>query len=360
MSLEFSASVTLGGFRFEAAFDVRNEIVVLFGHSGAGKSVTLQMIAGLIPPVDGRIVIDDQVVFDHAHRINVPPQLRTTGYVVQDLALFPHMSVVENVAFGISGSKGDRRTRASKLLGTLGLDGCEDRRPRSLSGGQQQRVALARALGRGAKLLLLDEPFSALDESLRANLRRELLRLRAEMGLSIVFVTHDLREAHLLADRIAVFDDGRLLQFDTRDTVFKRPASRRVAELTGVANILRGTVVVAADGRIRVRCEGFELNCVQPQAQCEEGDAVDIAFRAERVVLRRAVPAVAPGQNVFAAEIIEEFAYGTGHTLRMRLAGTETVLDAELSARPYEVLHVAGRRAWTIELPAEDLHVMPR
>ena len=359
MSLEFSATTKLGDFQFEAAFEVRNEIVVLFGHSGAGKSLTLQMTAGLITPERGRIAIGGEIVFDADRGINLSPQRRTTGYVVQDLALFPHMTVAQNVAFGIAGRKVETTRQVTELMTTLGLEGYADRLPRSLSGGQQQRVALARALGRGANLLLLDEPFSALDESLRTNLRRELLRLRADMGLSIVFVTHDLREAHLLADRIAVFDEGRLLQFESRDTVFRHPASRRVAELTGVANILGGIVVAEGAGHVRVRAGPLELVCAQARPQFVPGRAVDVAFRAERVVLRRGVAAETPGENVFAAEIVEEFAYGSGHTLRMRLVGTEILLEAELAARPYEVLGGAARRLWTVELPPADLHVMP-
>jgi molybdate transport system ATP-binding protein len=227
VTLEFDASLRLGDFSYEGAFSAREEILVLFGHSGAGKSVTLQMIAGLLAPSFGRIVIDSQTVFDSGAKINVRPQDRQVGYVVQDLALFNHLTVRKNIEFGLPPEASPSRVDA--LIAMLGLGGLENRRPRSLSGGQQQRVALARALAREGRLLLLDEPFSALDESLRSSLRRELLRLRHELGLTIVFVTHDLREAHLLADQLAVFDQGRLLQVGPRETVFRRPRARRVA-----------------------------------------------------------------------------------------------------------------------------------
>ncbi|MGH2611400.1 MAG: ABC transporter ATP-binding protein, partial [Tepidiformaceae bacterium] len=192
MTLDFRATLQLGSFNYEAALSAAGEILVLFGHSGAGKSVTLQIIAGLLRPDSGRIVVDGRCVFDSATGANVAPQDRHVGYVVQNLALFDHLTVRQNIAFGLP-----RRappSRVDELMAMLGISQLEKRRPRTLSGGQQQRVALARALAREGRLLLLDEPFSALDESLRSSLRRELLRLRRELGLTIVFVTHDLRE----------------------------------------------------------------------------------------------------------------------------------------------------------------------
>jgi molybdate transport system ATP-binding protein len=359
VTIDFSASLRLGAFDYRAEFAAADEILVLFGHSGAGKSVTLQAIAGLLRPQEGRIALDGRVVFDSAARIDRPPQARNTGYVVQDLALFPHMTVAANVAFGVPDrSARDRRVR--ELLGTLQIAELAERKPRSLSGGQQQRVALARALARDARILLLDEPFSALDEALRSSLRQELLRLRAELGLTILFVTHDLREAHLLADRIAVFDGGRILQIDPRETVFRRPRSRRVAELTGVANILAGTVRSATAERVTVEVAGAALECVRPEGfACTPGTAVDIATRAERVILRRRVHDE-PVANTVEATIVEEFAYGSTHTLRFRPNGSGPALEVELAARPYEVLHVATQKTWTLELPPEDLHVMAR
>ena len=358
MSLEFRAATRLGAFDYEAAFAAQQEIVVLFGHSGAGKSVTLQIAAGLMKPRSGRVVIDGKVVFDAGSGVNVPPQGRNVGYVVQELALFPHMTVAENVAFGMGGT--DRRPRVAALLELLDLVGYGDRAPRSLSGGQRQRVALARALGRDARVLLLDEPFSALDESLRASLRAELLRLRKELGLTIVFVTHDLREAHLLADRLAVFDEGKLLQLEERETVFRRPASRRVAELTGVANVLRGKVVRSTGDGLIVDVADLWLRCATaPGATFRADQEADLAIRAERVNLRRITPGEVLPPNMFVAMVVEEFAYGSTHTLRLQPVTAGPALEVELAARPYEILGVAGQKSWTVELPAEDLHPMP-
>ncbi len=359
MTLEFRATLQLGPFSYEACLSARDEILVLFGHSGAGKSVTLQMIAGLLRPDTGRIEIDGAVAFDAKTRTNLPPQERQVGYVVQDLALFDHLTVRQNIEFGLP--RHASRSRVDELAAMLGLSGLEGRRPRSLSGGQQQRVALARALAREGRLLLLDEPFSALDESLRSSLRRELLRLRRELGLTIVFVTHDLREAHLLADQLAVFDDGRLLQIGLREEIFRRPVSRRVAQLTGVANIVAGSVTHVSDEGILAEVNGLPLRVARAPATSavQPGVRVDLAIRAERVNLRRLEPESA-GDNMLEAEVVEEFAYGSTHTLHFAPTGPGPALEVEIAARPYEVLDVAHRRHWLVELPAEDLHLMLR
>lgn len=358
MTLRFAATCQLGAFRYEAAFEAMNEIVVLFGHSGAGKSLTLQMVAGLLRPASGFIEIDGRTVFDGEAGTNVAPQGRGVGYVVQELALFPHMSVRENVAFGMAAGAG-RNKRTGELLDLLEIADFADRKPATLSGGQRQRVALARALGRGANLLLLDEPFSALDESLRGTLRRELLRLRAELGLTVVFVTHDLREAHLLADRLAVFDAGRLLQFGPREEVFRRPVTRRVAELTGVANLFQGVVRESGEGGVVLEALGTRLRAPHPRGSpLAVNETVDVGIRAERINLRRGEAGALP--NSIAASISQEFAFGSTHTLRLRFPGGLLELDVELASRPYEVLGVAHRKDWTLELPASDLHVMRR
>jgi molybdate transport system ATP-binding protein len=361
VSLELEAEVRLGSFDYHATFAVQDEIVVLFGHSGAGKSLTLQLVAGLLRPDRGRIRIDGETVFDSAAGVDVPAYRRLVGYVVQNLALFPHLSVEQNVAFGIPAGT-DRRKRVTELLELLGLGGLGGRLPRTLSGGQQQRVALARALARDTRLLLLDEPFSALDDSLREGLRRELVRLRRELGLSTVFVTHDLREAHLLADRLAVFDEGRMLQIASRDEVFRHPASRRVAELTGVANILPGTAGETAGGVVAVDVGGHNLQCPVPPGRRPPapGEPVDLAVRAERVILRRGSRSEHTGPNIIDAEIVEELSYGATHTLILQPGGGGPQLSVEIAARPYEVLGIATQKRWAVELPPADLHLMPR
>ena len=185
---------------------------------------------------------------------------------------------------------------------------------------------------RHSDVLLLDEPFSALDEALRADLRAELLRLRREMRLSIVFVTHDLREAHLLADRIAVLDEGRVLQFAARDEVFRRPASRLVAELTGFSNIFEAHQ--HAEG---VAVAGLPLRAAVP-ANVADSETVDVAIRAERCVLRRVDPDGGLPENCFVARIVDDLAFGNTHTLHLVPEGAGPPIAVEVASRPYEIL----------------------
>lgn len=342
---------------------------MLYGHSGAGKTLTLAAIAGLLRPRAGTIEIGGRTVFDNAQRIDLPPQDRRVGYVIQDSALFPHMDVRRNVMLGVEDSA-QAAARYDELRDLLSIGELDRRRPRELSGGQQQRVALARALVRPTDVLLLDEPFSALDEALRADLRAELLRLRQQFHVPILFVTHDLREAYLLADRIAVVDEGRLLQFAQRDEVFQHPASMRVAELTGVRNRFQGRI----DGDCVV-VEGLALSARLPAivggavagsaaggsaAAGAGASAVDVVIRAERCNLRRSDPDGDLPPNCFVATVVEDLGFGNTHTLRLEPETRGPSIEVEVASRPYEVLGVASRTRWVVELPEEDLTVMPR
>jgi molybdate transport system ATP-binding protein len=358
----------LGDFHLRPSFAVGRELIVLFGHSGSGKSLTLAAIAGLVRPDAGRIAIDGTVVFDAARGIDVAPQRRGVGMVVQSYALFPHLNVRDNIAFGLHGWPAHRRrVRVAELIDLLSLHGLEQRKPNQISGGQAQRVALARALAPEPRLLLLDEPFSALDSAIRVNLRRELARLKRELDLTIVFVTHDLREAYNLADSIAVFDGGRVLQCGSRDAVFNRPVSARVAQLTEVRNIWRGQVThVEADG-VRVETDRFAAIGEQAPARVAVGDRVDICIRPERVVLLR--PERHAGEEqvrdaVVTAAIVDEVAHGAFHTLYFRVIGGSPPpsgydIEVDLPALPYEALDVRRVRTWTLALPRAAVHIMP-
>jgi ABC-type Fe3+/spermidine/putrescine transport system ATPase subunit len=190
---------------------------------------------------------------------------------------------------------------------------------------------------------------------LRRGLREELLRLRRELGLCVLFVTHDLREAHLLADRIAVLERGRLLQFAPREEVFARPASRRVAELTGVRNLFEGAV--GRDGCVVV--EGLSLRVERLDvASAVEGARVDVAIRAERCNLRRFDPASALPENCYVATIVQELGFGNTHTLHLQPENLGPAVEVEVASRPYEVLGIAERKRWVVELPASDLQLM--
>jgi len=213
MSLAISIRKKLGSFDLDVSWEIHNELAVLFGHSGAGKSLTLQMIAGLIEPDQGVIRLDDLLFFDSASGKGLRPQDRMLGYVFQDLALFPHMTVHQNILYGGHGiSRTERLVRADKMIRHFRIAELRDRLPAQISGGQKQRVALARALMRRPRALLLDEPFSALDAAIRLEMVRLLKEVRDEFAIPVVMITHDLREARALADRIFIYAEGKMVR----------------------------------------------------------------------------------------------------------------------------------------------------
>src|SRR5438309_751285 len=211
--LEIRLQKSFDGFRLDVAFTVDDGLVVLFGPSGSGKSLTLQAIAGTVQPDAGRIVLDGQPLYDSACRLSVPPQRRHVGYVPQRYALFPHLTVAENIGFGLTRlARRERAQRVAELLEPFGMQGFEHRLPHQLSGGQQQRVALARALAVQPRLLLLDEPFAALDATTRDETRRELRRHLAGFPGVRILVTHDPVDAAMLATRLVIVEAGRAPQ----------------------------------------------------------------------------------------------------------------------------------------------------
>ncbi len=225
MGLSVNIKKAVHGFKLDARWEIGDELAVLFGYSGAGKSMTLQMIAGLMKPDAGAIHLNGNDLFDSAAAINLPPQARSFGYVFQDLALFPHMTVRENILYGAHGlSKSERETRCRDMMERFTIAGLEKSYPSEISGGQKQRVALARALIRRPEALLLDEPFSALDAPLRVEMRNFLKEIQREFSVPVVLVTHDLAEAVALADRLIIMVRGGVVQSGTPYEVLNSPA----------------------------------------------------------------------------------------------------------------------------------------
>jgi molybdate transport system ATP-binding protein len=365
LRVDFSARK--GEFLLQPCFEAPDELIVLIGVSGSGKSLTLKAIAGLLEPDSGQIVLPDgTVAFDAGAGVNLPPQQRNVGYVVQELALFPHLTVQQNIEFAIGHwPTAKRRERARELVSLLGLTGMEGRRPGAISGGQQQRVALARALAAEPRLLLLDEPFSALDSSLRTLLRRELAAIRRRFALTALFVTHDIVEAYALADRIVVYHDGRVLQSGTREEIFYRPSSLEVAELVDVRNFLPGEVVAIDDGGAIVRTPWFTAHVAG--AECATGDAVYVCVRPEHViVLREGRTAHHPADIVLDGEIVDDTPSASVHRLTMRAAAPDGALadpfvfEVDVPAHPYDVLDISARSDWQIALVTERLFVVKR
>ncbi|CAN7332501.1 ABC transporter ATP-binding protein [Mesorhizobium amorphae] len=260
------------------SLDIReNEFFALLGPSGCGKTTLLRMVAGFETPNDGRVLLDGRDI------ARIPPNKRPVNLMFQSYALFPHMSVRANVSYGLEMERlpaTEIRSRVDAILATTELVAFADRKPEQLSGGQKQRVALARALVKRPRLLLLDEPLGALDKKLRGAMQLELKRLQHEVGITFVIVTHDQEESLVMADRMAVLKDGKLLQCDTPHAVYEHPADRFVADFIGVMNFVPGTAT--ADGVLAAN--GSRVTGKVP-ATLSPGAAAVASVRPERIRL---------------------------------------------------------------------------
>ena len=370
--LSLSIRKALPGFVLDTTWDVEDGVVALFGPSGAGKTLTLQCLAGLVRPDEGRIVVNGTVFFDPAAGIDLPTQKRRLGYVFQGHALFPHLSVMDNVAYGLHGWPRDRRRhRTTEILERLGLGELATRRPSELSGGQKQRVALGRALAPDPELLLLDEPLSALDAPLRRQLREELLLVVREWRKATVLVTHDLPEAFQLADRVVVYEAGRVVQQVPKTELLSAPASERVARLMGVRNILSGTVLKAMPDRIQLRWRGQTLEAVNSPTHSylpEPGAPLSFFIRPEyvRLIRKDHAPAdAAHHMNLMSGRVVSESDFGTAWTLYFKLdesgpaAQGDHDLEIEVPRMVYEILDIARDRHWKLSIHRGSIHVLP-
>ena len=273
-------------------FQVRpGEILCLLGPSGCGKSTTLRCVAGLETPDDGVITIAGREVSNVASGAWIPPEDRAVGFVFQSLALWPHLTAFDNVAYPLRVrrvARAEIRERVMKWLSIVDCEHLSDRSPQQLSGGEQQRVALARALIHEPSLVLFDEPFSALDARLRLAMRQEILRIRDATGMTAVFVTHDQEEALTLGDRIAVMFDGRFAELDTPLRVYDHPTNLRSARFVGTINVFGGQVERVTDAEVDIATDHGPVK-VRPLASShfEAGAAVDIGVRPHQIELRR-------------------------------------------------------------------------
>jgi molybdate transport system ATP-binding protein len=374
MSHRFSVEITkrLPEFTLDVAWSAGDGVAVLFGPSGAGKTLTLQCLAGLIRPDAGRIVVDDRVLFDSAAGVDLPPQQRRVGYVFQSYALFPHLTVGQNVAFGLRDRpRAERLARAAEVMERLGLGGLTHRQPGELSGGQRQRVALGRALAIDPALLLLDEPLSALDAPLRRSLRDELRAILSGWGTAAVLVTHDFTEAYQLADRIVIYENGRVIQSAPRAELLWQPASEAVARIMGLRNVLHGTVVKAMPDRIQISWRGLMLEAVNsPTRSYMPPPESPIAFfiRPEYVRLvrkDRGAPDAAHHMNLMRGRIVGESDFGMVWSLRLRLdaagapAQGDFDLEVEVPRLVYEILEIERDRHWEFSIHRGSIHVLP-
>ncbi len=280
--LEVSIKKKLKGFSLDVSFSAGKEIMAVLGPSGSGKTMTLQCIAGLLKPDEGYIRLDGRTLFDSSSKTNLSPQTRKVGFVFQNYALFPHLTVRDNIAYGIRHrQKPDIAKRVSQLVTDMHLSGLEHRYPKQLSAGQQQRVALARAIAPEPDVLLLDEPFSALDAMVKEQLEVELLNLQKIYDGPILFITHNLSEGYKLASKIAIYDSGTVVQCDKKEKLVNSPASLTVARLTGCRNIFSGEISKVSGGDVWIDVPGYgsfrtilhhpENSCLVPGLQVAFG-----------------------------------------------------------------------------------------
>ncbi len=356
--LELEVGLQLPGFALDAKLELTARSLVLFGPSGAGKSLLLQMVAGLMTPERGHIVLAGRPLFDSNAGINLPPQRRRVGLVFQHYALFPHMTVARNLAFGLPDARtGDERV--AEMAGRLRVDRLLDARPGKLSGGERQRVALGRALLARPDLLLLDEPLSALDTTRRERLRWEILEVTGELDIPTIFVTHDLEEAYLMGEQLAVMEGGRVLQAGPRDQVLFAPSNRLVARLTATRNIFTAEVT-GQDGDAGLVTVGTTELWV-PSLGHRPGEEVLLAIRPEHI--RVVHPERCGGKrNLVQATIVSELFTGLQHQLYLRVDGWDAErqfhLRGALPDHPYRAMNLAAGQEVTLSFPPERLQVL--
>ncbi len=326
LSVAFRAE---GPIPLDVAFDVApGELLALVGHSGSGKTTILRSIAGLWTPATAQVRAGGAVWLDTGARINLPSHRRHAGFVFQSYALFPHMTAAQNV---LAAMAKPNRAEALRLLDLVNLQGLEARRPAELSGGQQQRVALARALARKPAVLLLDEPFSAVDRATREKLHAEIIALRAHLAMPVVLVTHDMNEAQLLADRILVIDTGRVVRIGTTAQVMSDAAALRAMGIREVAALLPAVIAgPEEDGLTRLDTATGPI--FLPGVQGAPGTRLRVRIMAHEVILSRARPVGLSAQNILPARVTA-LTQGDGPAVTVHLAVGETEILARITRR---------------------------
>jgi len=313
----------------------KGEVLTLLGPSGCGKTTTLNLVAGLINPDSGKIILRGEIVNAYS------PQKRKVGMVFQSWALFPHMTVYENIAFGLKvkkwpKSKIDQKVR--EMLSLIQLPNIQNKFPSQLSGGMRQRVAFARALAVEPDVLLLDEPFSNLDELLRRQMEVETRRLQQQIGITTLFVTHNQEEALVMSDRVAVMSNGKIVQVDTPLKVYNDPRTSFVCEFLGDANIFEGQVSEVKASHVLVECGGVTF--VSSRLGFNAGEEVTVAIRPERISLSRDTGSSDPANlfpNMFPARVSEVVYKGPTAVYSLILKGVHNVVVTEQCLNPEEI-----------------------
>jgi molybdate transport system ATP-binding protein len=363
--IEIHVEKDLGNFSLNLSLSLQEGMTVLFGPSGSGKTLTLHTIAGLVEPDSGTIRVNGTVYFDKRGGVNLPIPRRRVGYVFQEPSLFPHMTVFENISYGISGLSSEEMKRMVKpLIEKMRLSSLEKNFPHQISGGQKQRVALARALVTSPLLLLLDEPFASLDHPVREELRLDLLRIREEDHVPIVFVTHDVEEAFILADEVVVLNNGRVEQTGSKEDIFCRPKTQEVAKFFGVKNIFHGKVmdIRPGEGKMTVWVEekGF-----QSSIPYRESAAVDewvcFCIRPEEIMVLKADRPIKKNlkANIFTGKIVRIVEKGSEHTLFFKQSQDDYDFEISMPNLAYRSLRIKEGQTVNVAFKWESILLIP-
>lgn len=340
---------TTPSFHLDLDLEVPPGITILFGPSGAGKSTLLDCIAGLTKPDAGRIAMDGEVFFDSESRLNLPPQARRVAYVFQALALFPHMTVESNVAYGLRNlPETESRARITEILQMFRVDNLRQRKPRQLSGGENQRVALARSLVTLPRVLLLDEPLTGLDAALKSSIIEDLRAWNAAHRIPILYVTHSREEADALGERMIALEHGKIVSSGTPREVLDAPRRARLAQAAGFENLLDATVVDLreADGVMRVCVVNAVREIEVPLGHAAPGDQVRIAIRAGDILLATEPPRGLSARNILEGQIISMERRGSLVAARVDCGAIFTVHVTPGAARTLQL--ATQKKVWLV------------
>jgi len=336
-------------FLLDVVIEVPPGITILFGASGAGKSTLLDCIAGLTQPDSGRIAIGSDVLFDSERKLNAPPRQRHIAYVFQTLALFPHMTVEGNVAFGLPATaERAKAARVAEILQMFHVEPLRKRMPREISGGEKQRVALARSLVTQPRVLLLDEPLTGLDAELKGSIIDDLRAWNAAHQIPILYVTHSREEVDALGERMIALEHGKIVSEGTPREVLEAPRRRRLAQAAGFENLLSGTVLDLRepDGVMRVRLADAECEIEVPLGHAAPGDRVRIAIRAGDILLATESPKGLSARNVLEGKVMSLERRGTLVVARVNCGVIFTVHVTPGAVRALEL--ATERKVWLV------------
>ena len=345
-------------FVLDVTFEAPSGITILFGPSGAGKSTLLDCLAGLLRPNAGKIAIGEDVLLDSTKGINLPPQKRRIAYVFQSLALFPHLTVAQNIEYGLTDTaEQERHARVEEILQAFRIANLRNQKPSQISGGEKQRTALARALVTKPRLLLLDEPLTGLDAELKAAIVKDLRAWNAAKRIPILYVTHSREEVDALGERVIAMDNGRVVSYGAPMDVLDAPRRKRLARAAGFENLLGATVLDLRepDGVMRVSLGDSACEIEVPLAHASAGDRVQIAIRAGDILLASERPHGLSARNVLEGKILSQEQRGTTCIARVDCG---VVFVAHVTPGAVRALELTmGKKVWLV-LKTHSCHLV--